>query len=159
MRPSLRKIGLLCIVAGMTACVSCNSSGFLPFPKTVAWTQRTVDSAANVRPTAVVVADFDGDGLVDIVAGYPGTDTVTAAVFIFFQTDVDNFTGVLLAGHTDLTGLAALAVADLDADGQSDVVAASILTICVPLLPALLWPLGRWIRSRPPGQAPSEPSP
>jgi hypothetical protein len=96
----------------------------LPFPKTVAWTQRTVDSAANIRPTAVVVADFDGDGLVDIVAGYPGTDTVTAAVFIFFQTDVDNFTGVLLAGHTDLTGLAALAVADLDADGRGDVVAA-----------------------------------
>jgi hypothetical protein len=34
------------------------------------------------------------------------------------------------------------------ASGQSDVVAASILTICVPLVPALLWPLGRWIRSR-----------
>ena len=125
MRLSYCTIGLLGIVIGVGASLNCGTPGaVLPFPKTVAWAQWTVNRGANIRPAAVAVADFDGDGLLDIIAGYPGTDTVTAAVIIFFQTDVDNYTAVQLASHADLTGLAALAVADLDADTHSDVVAA-----------------------------------
>ncbi len=124
MKPSIKNLGLIAAVAGMAATLNCGTLTPADFPKTVEWLQRTVNNAVNIRPAAVEVADFDGDGLLDIVAGYPGTDTVTAAVYIFFQVDVDNFTAIELATSADLTGLAALAVADLDRDTHSDVVAA-----------------------------------
>ncbi len=124
MRLSFWKIGLLCIGSAALAGANCGTSDPALFPKTTTWNLRTVNSGANVRPAVVAVADFDADGRQDIAAGYPGTDTVTAAVFIFFQTDVDTFSAVQLAGSTDLTGVAALAVGDLDADGRNDLIAA-----------------------------------
>ncbi|MBN2563050.1 MAG: VCBS repeat-containing protein [Phycisphaerae bacterium] len=127
MRLPFWKIGLFCAALWGAAGANCGGTA-LPFPKTAFWTIRTVNDDASIRPAAVAVADFDGDDLLDVVAGYPGVhtadDTATAAVFIFFRADGDNFTAVQLASSDDLSGLAAVAVADMDADEHSDIIAA-----------------------------------
>jgi hypothetical protein len=104
--------------------LQCLNPGPTQTGKTVDWQRHTVNSGANVRPTVVEAADFDSDGKLDIVAGYEGAAPATAAVFIFFQVDGDNFTPVQIATGADLTTIAALAVADIDLDGHTDVVAA-----------------------------------
>lgn len=120
----IAKTGLASVTIWAVAGADCGSVNVLPFPKTAAWTQRTVNRGAGIRPAATAVTDFDGDSLADIAVGYPGTESVTASATIFFQTDVDNFTAVQLAQNADLSGLAAMVVADIDADGHSDVIAA-----------------------------------
>ncbi|HKQ46547.1 MAG TPA: VCBS repeat-containing protein [Phycisphaerae bacterium] len=94
------------------------------FPKTVAWEPHTVNTGAAVRPTVVEVADFDNDNKMDVVAGYAGQDAQLPAVFIYFQADVNTFTAVQLASSADLSGVTALAVADIDGDTHRDVVVA-----------------------------------
>ncbi|HVP13870.1 MAG TPA: VCBS repeat-containing protein, partial [Phycisphaerae bacterium] len=86
--------------------------------------RRTVNGSANVRPTVVQIFDFDGDGKPDIVAGYEGSSAAPPSVFIFFQTDVDNWVAVQIGIGAELGGITALALGDLDADGHTDVVAA-----------------------------------
>lgn len=104
---------------GVNGCV-----GLPGGPGSSAWTSRSVNTDANVRPAVMVIADVDADGKRDIVAGYAGTDTTNPAIVIFFQTDVDNFVSVQALESSDLEGVAALAVNDLDGDGHADIVAA-----------------------------------
>ncbi len=104
-----------------------NCLGTIPgtgFPKSVDWTRRTVNMGAAVRPSVVATSDLDMDGRLDVIGGYPGTDSTTAVVYVFFQETVDNFTAVLIATTTNLTGLSALVVGDLDGDTHLDIVAA-----------------------------------
>jgi hypothetical protein len=115
-------LGIMPIPLAGTSCDFLGDS--TGFPKTANWTQRTVNDNASVRPTVVAAFDFDNDGHPDVAAGYAGDGAHTPAVFIHFQTDVDNFTAVQVASSADLSGITALAVGDLDGDGHRDLVAA-----------------------------------
>jgi len=108
------------VLSGLT----CLNPGPQIIGKTATWQQRTVNSVANVRPSAVQIADFDGDSKLDIVVAYEGSPPSPPAVIIFFQTDVDTWSGVQIGGGTDLAGVAALTIGDVDADGHGDVIAA-----------------------------------
>jgi hypothetical protein len=125
------RAGRALVFAGVVILCGPACTGGLPappggtgFPRTTTWTQRTVNSAAGVRPAAVATADFDADGRLDIVAVYPGSGTIVASVQAFFQESDASFTAVQLAASADLEGAAAVAVADLDADARLDVIAA-----------------------------------
>jgi len=97
-----------------------------PFPKTVAWTPRVVNTDARVRPAAIAVADIDGDMMLDVVVGYAGVDgTSTPAVFIFFQEGLDTFTAVQVQETVDLAGLTAIALGDIDGDTLTDIIVAA----------------------------------
>jgi hypothetical protein len=104
--------------------LTCLNPGPQIIGKTVDWQLRTVNSVANVRPSAVQIADFDGDSLPDIAVAYEGLSPSPPAVIIFFQTDEDNWSGVQIGSGAELTGVAALTIGDVDADGHSDVIAA-----------------------------------
>ncbi|GJQ26002.1 MAG: hypothetical protein HBSAPP02_10340 [Phycisphaerae bacterium] len=106
-----------------TSCFSLPGGGS-GFPKTTAWTPRTVNTGAATRPSAIGVFDFDNDSRLDVAVGYQGTAAAEAAVFIFFQDDVESFTAVRIGNGADLAVIRALAIADLDGDGRRDVVAA-----------------------------------
>lgn len=92
-----------------------------PFPLRNPWVPHQINSTI-ARPTVTEAADLDGNSRVDVIAGY--TDGTTGAVHIFFQTADDTFTAVQVSSSTNLKGLAALAVADMDADGHKDIIAA-----------------------------------
>lgn len=113
-------VSALPVLLGLT----CLNPGPQIIGKTANWQQRTVNNVANVRPSAVQIADFDGDSKRDIVVAYEGLSPSPPAVIIFFQTDVDNWSGVQIGGGSDFTGAAALTVGDVDADGRSDVIVA-----------------------------------
>jgi len=88
------------------------------------WTSATIDNTAGAKPVVVAVADFNGDNLLDVVAGYQGTTTVNPSVSIFFQSNTGAFTATQIANDASLAGIVALDVADIDGDGPIDVVCA-----------------------------------
>ena len=111
------------------------------FPRTVAWVQRTISGTAGVTPAAATTADFDGDGLLDIVVAYAGFDTTPADLVIFFQTDIDTFetvelftTGAAIPAGTDIVA------ADMNGDTRLDLVLSTdqgILYAVAPVNPRL----------------------
>ena len=129
MRPSKFKIAMLFLSVPLASGLSCPSS--FQFGNPTAWTQRTVNNSAALRPTAVEATDFDGDNRLDIVAGYQGEGAVNPAVFIFFQEDINTFTAVQLASHADLVGLASLAVADICCVALGAILGAGGVTVTV----------------------------
>ncbi len=149
-RFALRSAFLLLISLALAAWMGMDCAGFpqlgLPgtsqngqtadFPKTAVWTRRTINGDAAVRPVAVRTADFDGDDLLDVAVGYAGLDDVRPGVFIHFQTDVDNFTPVLVVQDAALDGLSSIAVADLNADDLLDIVAATAARLYLMFSPA-----------------------
>jgi hypothetical protein len=100
------------------------------FPKRNAWSTFNIATATtNVRPSAVQVADFDGDGRLDVVVAYEGNPPARQpSVVIFFQNFAGaniTWVGVIIGQRADLTGVSALAVADINIDGRLDVIAAA----------------------------------
>lgn len=120
------RLGLIGVVLSLPLFTGCASgSGTAEFPKTTTWTQRSVSDSAALMPVVAAVADFDVDGNLDIVVGYQGVaGTGLAAVYIFFQTDVDTFTAVLVGEGATFDGISALDTGDLDGDTHLDIVAA-----------------------------------
>jgi len=74
----------------------------------------------SANPTSVAAGDLDGDGDLDLVATYQQADRLT----IFFQTSPEQFTLQLESHLSGVDGPCVLAVADLDADGDLDIVTA-----------------------------------
>jgi hypothetical protein len=124
MRLSARRAALLVSFICTFSCLQCGTSGPQIFGSTATWQLHTVNTGASIRPVPVQVADFDGDGKLDIIVGYQGSDTITQSVVIFFQTDPNDWVPVTIGTGINFLGVAALALGDLDADGHLDVVAA-----------------------------------
>ena len=103
-----------------TTCIIPDPNG----PSSVAWEQHIINTGAAISPSVVTTFDFDNDGLIDVIAGYTGNAGNTPSVHIFFQTDPETFTDVSVASTSDLAGITALALGDLDGDTHPDIVAA-----------------------------------
>ncbi len=121
-------VGLSCVTLG-TECPSNPNGGMTPgtgLPRTAAWTQRTIDDSAGVRPGAIVVADFDGDALRDFAVAYAGSENAPPRYVIFFQTAPGAFTAVPLLSAAQTTPIgASLAAGDLNGDARMDLIAAT----------------------------------
>ena len=79
----------------------------------------TVVKTTGINPSYVRIADFNGDGLNDIAVSNRGSDSIR----IYFNDGADDF-----PISTDITtdsGPAAIGAADVDSDGDTDLVAAT----------------------------------
>ncbi|MBN1441349.1 MAG: VCBS repeat-containing protein, partial [Planctomycetes bacterium] len=86
--------------------------------------RRETDAGAFSSPQAILAADIDGDGLLDIVSAESGD----AAVAVYRRDRAGDFTAGAdeIAGAALLSRPSALAAADFDADGRLDVATLSI---------------------------------
>jgi hypothetical protein len=73
-------------------------------------------------PSGLVASDFDGDGRVDLVTSNSGTDDYT----LFFQRSAGSFNeagaDLLLGNAVDTQGMSAIEMADVDQDGDLDLI-------------------------------------
>ncbi|HPF39333.1 MAG TPA: VCBS repeat-containing protein [Phycisphaerae bacterium] len=129
-------VALVTITSGTT----CPTSGGVTasgFPKTTAWTQRTINDSAGVTPNALTIADFDGDGVTDIAVAYAGLDAAPANYVIFFRASDNTFTAIPLLGTTASVPVgAAIKAADMNNDARPDLVVATDQGILYILSPA-----------------------
>ncbi|MFN0244557.1 MAG: FG-GAP-like repeat-containing protein [Planctomycetota bacterium] len=106
---------------------------FDPVPTTLG------DASVSDGALKVAAADLDGDGDLDLVAACQNTD----ALSIFFQTSPGKFGAVpLLVGNSSITdSVVAVAAADIDHDGDVDLVAggngADTLTVFLQTSPGV----------------------
>lgn len=76
------------------------------------------------QPWSVDTADFDGDGDPDLVAAASGSDTVEWFENSIFEGRDDAWVGTVI--DSDFDSVAAVRVADIDGDGDPDVVGAAM---------------------------------
>jgi hypothetical protein len=85
--------------------------------------------AGGAQPTAVKIADVDGDGLPDIITSNagPGSDGVgSAGVSVLLQDAANPGTFLAPVTYATVSSSDALVVADLNGDGKPDIVTANL---------------------------------
>lgn len=87
---------------------------FCSGPLLAQWTERIV-SDSSITPQKIVVADIDGDGMIDIVSMNQGSDTID-----WYKNTGGDFTSFQLVGPLDEGR--GIATGDIDGDGDIDVI-------------------------------------
>ncbi len=112
--------------------VACNqSTGRLSWFKSPAadtangtgWTRSDIDATTRTNAASVAIADFDSDGRLDVISTAPGEAGGSAPRIAWYQNPADPVAGTWTKVPIgDLTSATRLTLADLDADGRSDVI-------------------------------------
>jgi plastocyanin len=90
----------------------------------------TVGSTAAPSPFAIVSADFNGDGLLDLAVSNIGENTVTALM----NDGAGSFTSLTTTPSEALSSPRAIAVGDFNDDGEPDLVLANFATNDISIL-------------------------
>jgi len=118
--------------------------GVTPSPSAQQWNTVRVDNNPSVLPVAVVVFDMDSDGALDVVSVWRGSPvgggSRVAAVVIHFQLTPTSWETVVIDENARYAEANGLTVADIDLDGDPDIVVAaqtSIVYLNAPANPRL----------------------
>ena len=117
-RPGIRFAGVLCALAFLAWFVA---PGEVRAQDCVGFLERIVEPGGTNGAFAVHAADLDGDGDVDFVVGSIVDDTIS-----WFENDGAAEPSFIQRKITDRAdGVTSVSIADLDADGDPDVLSAS----------------------------------
>ena len=123
----IRKLILLASAVTLTA--GCPTPE--PNPPGPTWNVEEVDNHPSIQPVAVVAADMDGDGDLDVVSAWRGAPigsggTELGLIAIHFQQDTADWTTVVIDEGDRYSQVNAISVADVDQDTHPDVVVAAM---------------------------------
>jgi len=121
-----KRIVFVSLVSLMGGCVWPESD---PEPTGPAWGTAAVATYTSVQPVAVVVADMDGDGKLDVVSAWRGAPigsdgTELGLIAIHFQQDPTTWRTVVIDQGVRYATVNAISVAGVDLDENPDVVVA-----------------------------------
>jgi hypothetical protein len=101
---------------------SIGGSTTLSVAHAITYPTSTALPSGGIHPEGVVVADFNGDGKLDIAVSYAAN-----AVAVFINDGLGNFgSPIITPVPVTAVGLGSLAVGDFDGDGKADLVVATI---------------------------------
>jgi len=117
---------LIVLASAVTLTVGCPTPD--PEPPGPTWNVEEVDNHPSIQPVAVVVADMDGDGDLDVVSAWRGAPIgggdELGLIAIHFQLDLTTWQTVVIDAGDRYSEVNAITVADIDLDVNPDVVVA-----------------------------------
>lgn len=120
------RLAVLALIVTLT--VGCPIPAPDPEPTGPTWNAGQVDNHPSVQPVAVVVADMDGDGDLDVVSAWRGAPIgggdELGLIAIHLQQDPANWQTIVIDEGVRYSEVNAITVADIDLDAHPDVVVA-----------------------------------